>query len=427
LRPAGVTLSFNANRVKKELRMKQIGLRRFAYWQSACAVSLALAVASCGGGGPAPVADPLPAAPGSWQVFFPTSATVDGRTIKPTCSKAPSTNPQFRFWARRGPVNKLVVYFEGGGACWDSATCALPAYLGMPPNAPFLYKGEVLPTDNPTAYGGMFDLANANNPVKDWGFVYVPYCTGDIHAGSNTASYVNPFNGQTYQIEHRGADNFRVVLEWMRANFPAPEQILVTGSSAGGYGALLNYPLIRRNYAMARTMVLADAAQGVTPASFDSLRNANWNIQLDPLVYGTNPQSTPTSELTRRLALAYSGDTVAQYTTSLDLVQMQFYDVMVNGLTGVQGTACQAWTDQMVAGLALNQTAPNFRSYMAAGTTHTLLRGNTTNAQGQPLYYAEASAGVPFLTWLGGLLSGAPVQNVACTNCTTFPPGQCPF
>lgn len=391
------------------------------------AAGLSLLVAACGGDAPVPVADPLQTT-GTWQVFFPTSTVIDGQTVTPTCSAAPGTNQQFRFWARRGTVNKLVVFFEGGGACWDGATCSLPAYLGIPANQPALYKGEVLPTDNPTQLGGMFDVTNPANPVKDWSMVYVPYCTGDIHAGSKTASYVNPATGQTYRIEHRGADNFKVVLKWMQDNFSAPQQLLVTGSSAGGYGAILNYPRVKQAYPNARSMVLADAAQGVTPASFDALRNNSWNIQLSSAVYGSNPQSTPTGELVRRLAQHYPNDVVAQYTTALDLVQMQFYDIMVNGLTGVQGTACQAWTDQMVAGLQANQSVPNFRSYLAAGTTHTLMRGNTMNQAGQPLYYAENSAGgVAFINWLRDLIDGRGAPNVACTNCTTFPPGQCPF
>lgn len=29
----------------------------------------------------------------------------------------------YAFFFRRGTVNKLVVEFEGGGACWDKETC----------------------------------------------------------------------------------------------------------------------------------------------------------------------------------------------------------------------------------------------------------------------------------------------------------------
>lgn len=394
-----------------------------------CAASVLLV--SCGGGGGRPaVAEALPAATGEWTKLIPRPTEIDGQLLTATCSKAPGASTSaFHFWARRGTVNKLVVFFEGGGACWEGATCALPITVNSQPGQPGLYKSEILASDDPRTYAGLFKLDDPRNPVKDWSFVYVPYCTGDIHSGSKTASYTNPFNGRAYQIEHRGADNFRLILRWMRDNFDAgTDQILVTGSSAGGYGAVTHFPAVRDTWPNARAAMLDDAGQGVAPASFDAPRNSNWNFQLSPNVYGANPQGTPIGEIVKRLADKYPGDRFAQYTTALDTTQMQFYDIQVNGLSGTQGTACAAWTSGMLAGLAVNQQAANFRSYMAAGTTHTLLRGTSPDAAGVPLFSREASAGVPFTDWLAALLSpaGTGWVNRACTNCTTFPVA-CPF
>ena len=111
---------------------------------------------------------------------------------------------------------------------------------------------------------GIFDLDNPRNPVRDWSFVFVPYCTGDVHSGSNNATYRNPDTGEPYTIRHRGADNFRVVMEWMRANFIAPDEILVAGSSAGAYGAATHYARIRDAYPGGQAAMLGDAGQGVT-------------------------------------------------------------------------------------------------------------------------------------------------------------------
>jgi hypothetical protein len=394
----------------------------------ALTLAAALVLPGCGGDDDGErVAAPLPNEPGGWTRFVPQSATIDGDRLTPTCSKAPGSKADFHFWARRGSSNKLVVFFEGGGACWDGATCALPITAATRPTDPALYKAEILPTDDPTQYAGVFKLDDAANPMKDWSIVYVPYCTGDIHSGSKTASYVNPFTQQPYQIEHRGADNFRLVLHWMQQNFVRPEQVLVTGSSAGAYGATTHYPRIRTAFPAARAAMLGDAGQGVVPAAWDAVRNANWNFQLDAQVYGANAQSTPTTDIVRRLAAAYPGDRFAQYTTATDLVQIQFYDVQSNGLSGTQGTACQAWTEGMLAGLATQQAVPNYRSYVAAGTTHTLLRGTSRDAAGVPLFNREASAGVRFTDWLGALLSdsGSGWANRACADCGTLP--ACPF
>lgn len=388
---------------------------------------LSLLLAACGSSDDEQVIAPaLSTAPGVWVKLVPQAAQVDGELLKATCSKAPGSKADFHFWAKRGKVNKLVVFFEGGGACWDNGTCSFPITASTPAGVPALYKAEILPSDNPTTYGGIFTADDARNPVKDWTQVYVPYCTGDIHGGSKTSTYTHAVTGQAFQIEHRGADNFRIILAWMRQNI-APEQVLVTGSSAGAYGAVAHYPRVRAAWPGATAALLGDAGQGVVAGSFDASRHNNWNFQLDAGVYGASPQTIPSAELVRRLAASYPGDRFAQYTTATDLVQMQFYDIMANGLTGTQGTACTAWTQGMLAGLAENQKGANFRSYMAAGTTHTLLRGRSQGATGVPLFFEETSTGVPFTTWMGGLVSasGSGWDSQACTNCTTLP--ACPL
>ena len=398
------------------------------HWRGLIAVCfLPLVLVACGGGDAPKIAEPLALGPGAWTKVVPKAAEIDGQLLTPTCSKSPGSKADFHFWAKRGTVDKLVVFLEGGGACWDSATCSFPITATTAAGVPALFKAEILATDNPTTLGGIFVLDDARNPVRDWSLVYVPYCTGDIHSGSKTTSYTNVVNGQSFQIEHRGADNFRLILKWMTDNF-APEQVLVAGSSAGGYGAVTHFPRVRAAWPLAKAAMLDDAAQGVTTASFDAARNGNWNIQLSASVYGANAQAVPSSELVKRLVAQYPNDRFAQYTTATDLVQTQFYDIMANGLTGTQGTACKAWTDGMLAGLADNQRASNFRSYMAAGTTHTLLRGNSQGSAGVPLFFQEASAGVAFTDWMSGLLSssGAGWENKACTNCTTLPVA-CPF
>jgi acetyl esterase/lipase len=49
-------------------------------------------------------------------------------------------------------------------------------------------------------------------------------------------------------IEHRGFDNFMVVLDWIRKNFEAPNNLLVAGVSAGGYGATANSAWVARAF-----------------------------------------------------------------------------------------------------------------------------------------------------------------------------------
>ena len=65
----------------------------------------------------------------------------------------------------------------------------------------------------------------------------------------------------SFPIHHGGFDNFMVVLDWMRKRADKPEQILVAGSSAGGYGASTNFPWVQRAFPKAKMAVLADAVE----------------------------------------------------------------------------------------------------------------------------------------------------------------------
>jgi hypothetical protein len=369
----------------------------------------ALALAACGVTGLATptvqrVADPLPIEASEWVQLTPEPVRVGNRIITATCSDAPGSDPAFKFWARRGVSNNVVVFFDGGGACWDDVTCSLPRLARDARDDDGFYKGELIPTDNPNAMAGIFDLDNPRNPVRDWSFVFVPYCTGDVHSGSNTARYTNPDTGELYTIEHRGADNFRVVLEWMRANFNAPDEILVTGSSAGAYGAATHFGRIRDAFPRGRAVMLGDAGQGVTTPDFVERRNGNWRYDLPENVFGRDAQLTDDDDIVAMLAARFPQDRFAQYTTAHDVTQSAFYALM--GATN----ACQAWTQKMATDLdARQQGVANFRSYLANGQSHTILR--------TPLFYTERSGGAPFAEWLGALLSDPAPENRACAEC----------
>lgn len=352
----------------------------------------------------------------------------DGETYSATCSGLPGTDPEFRFWSKKGASKNLVVYFEGGGACWDNLTCSFPIGSGLPAQAPQFYVSQIVPATNPANHSGLFDQANPANPVSDWSVVYIPYCTGDLHTGSATRQYANagnPLLPANYTIQHRGFDNFMVVLDWIRKNFDAPKNVLVAGSSAGGYGATANFPYIADSYPNAHLYVLADASQGVTTAAFDSGnpgRNA-WNPQLPQWIFGTPPTSAPSAEFLSRAAAAYPQAKISQFTTTLDAVQIAFYGVMKQFYP--PGGSCPNpaidWNQQMIGTLEADRDElKNFRYYIASGTYHTIMRS--------PLFYTENSAGIAYSDWLASMLSnrggtggsgGGDWQNVACPGCAT--------
>lgn len=348
---------------------------------------------------------PAASAQGGWQrIDDPAPVTgADGRTYTPSCSGYPGTPSTFSFWARKTNSKNLMVYFEGGGACWDSLSCSNPQQF---------YTPFVAPQTDPALADGVFRTGDPANPVGDWNVLYIPYCTGDIHIGSATRQYVatpNPLGppsplppGTPITIQHRGFDNFMVALDWARRHFGKPKNVLVTGVSAGGYGATANSPWVGRAFPQAHLFVVADSSQGVSTPTWDggTSGRGSWNPQLAPWVFGPDPGAVPGPELLRRAAQGQPRAKVAQYTPSFDGVQIGFYGV-IRAFYPPGGSCPNAavdWYRQMREQLLDDAaTVPNMRYFVAGGTFHTILRG--------PAFYTEASAGQTFASWLDTMLA----------------------
>src|SRR5262245_32087167 len=169
--------------------------------------------------------------PGSGGAPGITKLSAGWNTIKPGGATICARDTEFQYFVRPGTVNRVLVEFRGGGACWNELTCSVAGSL-------FQETADV-PTfvQNEAQAVGIADHTNASNPFKDWHHVYIPYCTGDVHWGDATRTY--GASTMPFTIQHKGGVNTRAVLDWLYANVPAPEKIFVTGCSAGAYGAIL--------------------------------------------------------------------------------------------------------------------------------------------------------------------------------------------
>lgn len=319
-----------------------------------------------------------------------------------------SDGSPYAFYARPGKVNKLVVYFEGGGACWSDGTC----------NKGELYQANLTETSaaklTAGQLSGIFAPDNAENPVKDWYQVFIPYCTADVHLGDNVMTYQTPTGPKT--IYHVGQRNAGAVLRWIGENFAAPEEILVTGSSAGAYGAALYAPRLDSMYPRARVTELGDAGAGIMPASFAKTGLANWKIDalLPP---GVSVSGTGSNFLTRAyisIGLLHADMRLAQYTSAADGVQIGFYALMegvsLDDSAGLQ-RAGSRWAEGLAASYGLlNGALRNFSSYISLDDEDgTLENGSAHTILWRPELYTLETAGTPFLSWLEALLSGADV------------------
>ena len=197
----------------------------------------------------APVAAPACSPRGS---LFATKARctldVTANSRLPVCFTWSKVEPQggvcgdgspYKFFVNYSPTSdNLIVMFEPGGACWDFESCTGGERGAANPHG--------IPNDHMFKYEFLNLLRRApDNPVADWNMVFVSYCTGDIHAGNKLATYPDPAGGPALTFHHAGLADTQKVIEYLQPLFPRVPQLLVTGCSAGGIGALQNYAAVR--------------------------------------------------------------------------------------------------------------------------------------------------------------------------------------
>jgi hypothetical protein len=374
----------------------------------------------------------LAIAEAGWQQVHPPSTFVDrtGVARRTGCSNAPtSQSAEFSFFVREGDPRRLVIAFDGGGACWDSSTCLGSVLRGSP-----VYQTEVDETPaHLDSIGGLFDETNPANPLRGSLQVLIPYCTGDLHMGSNDQEYV--IGPVAHTIRHRGYDNMVAVLEWIADYYgnnagTSPDLLLVTGASAGGFGATFAYPAIDRLFpAVPRKRVFVDSAIGIMNQDFYDRAlapGAAWSIwtNMPTELAGTfaaGPEAFPIA-VNQSLGWSYPATRFGAYTRAYDGVQIFYLNVAKNPdeperwvdpnqlfLTSLE------WTTRARASvLESASTTANYRYYVGAGFGHVIIAGDE-------LYLEDSAHGLPLIDWLTDMLDRRSLQGSAWRNASCFP------
>ena len=103
---------------------------------------------------------------------------------------------------------------------------------------------------------GIFDTANTANPFKDWNMVYIPYCTGDVHFG--TKSGTPP--GMPAAQQFMGYRNMQKFIGRVVPTFKDKvNRVVMTGVSAGSFGAALNYSMVQDAFGSVKVDALLDS------------------------------------------------------------------------------------------------------------------------------------------------------------------------
>ncbi|MBA3452472.1 MAG: hypothetical protein H0T42_05175 [Deltaproteobacteria bacterium] len=153
---------------------------------------------------------------------------------------------------------KLVIMVEGGGACWEAANCY---GIVVPVTSSHLdgFTAQTFASVRPAYFDSswMFQRSDTASLFGDATWVFVPYCTGDLHAG--TRENVYEALGQQRTMHHKGASNMDAMLA--RIDDLAVSEVFAMGVSAGGYGIQLNWDRIAAAFPGKTTHAFADGAQ----------------------------------------------------------------------------------------------------------------------------------------------------------------------
>lgn len=296
----------------------------------------------------------------------------------------------YRFFFREGTdPSRLLVYFQGGGACWNWVSCS-----GM--------FDTSVGDDELAGFAGIFDFDRPENPFASHSVVFVPYCTGDVHVGDTVARYGEP-SWEAAPVEHRGGANVSAVLRWIASEVTPPERLVVAGASAGSYGALFHAPALSATFPEADLTVIGDSGVPLLHGYHRILRGWGAGRVLRPgpdEPTGRAGRAITLEQAHHRIARQRPDARIAQITTDRDAVQGAFY--LFSGSPD--------WRDATLDLLAtLEADLPGFRAFVVAGDEHGLLRTDR--------FYGFESDGVRLRDWIERLVGGGSVTSRFCDSC----------
>jgi Pectinacetylesterase len=304
----------------------------------------------------------------------------------------------FELWDRPGDPTKVVLYFEGGGACFSAETCnfenstaTVNLELGRPPSG----------------IGGLFDQTNPENPIADYSMVYVPYCSGDVHIGNKTTEY-----SPDLTVHHNGYVNATAGLDHLLAAYPDVEELLVMGASAGAVPTPLFAALAADELPAARVTTFGDSAGAYpdVPAVNASIGAGLWGTDtIDP----GWPEYTALTPEQRSIPGLYvvagqhnADISFGRFDYAFDEVQSFF-----GSIAGFEANELVALIDQTAA--QIESSGVPLATYVAPGTSHTIVGGDE--------FYTMAVEGVRLVDWftahLNGQSDGGSPPDVHCVEC----------
>jgi len=285
----------------------------------------------------------------------------------------------------------LLIFMEGGGACFNDLSCRQNPASWPPTDASLTAS---------LAQKWIPSRTSTGSPFKDWNLVYIPYCSGDVHTGSSMSGWM----GQP-QV---GFLNYKKDLAQIVARFPSLDQVVLAGVSAGGFGVAWNWLWTQDAFGSIPVYALDDSGPPMGPDYLSECQQqrygALWGWQgnihpactncdvaagkvVRPLLDATFTKSTQArfgllsydEDGTIKSFFAYGTDNCSNW----DSVQPPIYPAgrYPMGLTELR----QAWSGY-----------PQVAMYVVTGASHTFL--------GSDISSVRTGTAIPMLEWIKKLI-----------------------
>ena len=138
-------------------------------------------------------------------------------------------------------ASSWIIFLQGGGQCDSHAACAARAKTAL--GSSRRWPAALRPTRGRDRYLPLLSSDRTVNPLADTltGRVYVPYCTGDFHAGTRKKP-VRLKKGAKRKWWFHGRRNLDAVVETLVAAHGLGDatEVLLMGVSAGAAGVFFN-------------------------------------------------------------------------------------------------------------------------------------------------------------------------------------------
>jgi len=339
-----------------------------------------------------PPADPVAAAtPGAWTwVPVDGARCMDGSPTGVGINTSPGSDG-------------LLIFFMGGGACFNAHTCEGALHRDG------FGAGHLRSELTVLGAAGPLSRREGENPLRDWNFLYVGYCTGDVHGGDNPGPV--SIGGRDYVFT--GHRNVRLALQRLVPHLGHIRRVLVTGVSAGGFGAALNYDQIATAFGPAVDVSLVDdsgppLADDLLPPCLQRTWRTLWNLDAtlpaDCAACRGQADGGGISNLLDHLARKYPTRRLGLVSSMGDSTIRNFFSWGRGGDCDARGEfPASAYRDGLMA-LRRRTAGTSFRTYYVDGNSHTFLI--------IPGWNDTRVGGTALSRWIADIATGAAVTDV---------------